>query len=421
MRFPTKHRTQLILTGVVTLLIGWQLGIRDEQNRMINRFTLPRDAITGTGKLIIDPEREADMALVWTVWRDLLKSYIAPQELDPEKLIRGAAAGLVRGVGDPYTVYLPPTEAKEFHQSLDGKLEGIGAELQEDGDYVSVVTPIKGSPAEAAGIRMGDVFTEVNGESIAGWTINQVVSKVRGPKGTTVSIKLFREGEPKPITVSIVRDTIRIPSVQGKVVKTSTGSIGVITVAQFGEGTQSEIQEAIRTVRKEPIKGMVVDLRGNGGGYLEAAVGITSLFLKEGKIVTIEKRDEASEERHVEAGMLMEGELPLVILINEGSASASEIMAGALQDNHRALIVGMESFGKGTVQEVHDLPDGSTLKITTARWILPSGKNLAKEGVKPDVEVDLTSAHIEAKKDVQLEAAYAALFHKKWVSGIVRK
>lgn len=419
MRSSTQ-RSQLIIAVAIALAIGWQLGMRSEQSRMINRFSLPREAVTGTGKLIIDPEKEADLSLMWSVWRELLRSYIAPSEMDPSALVRGATRGLVESVGDPYTVFLPPQEAKEFHQSLDGRLEGIGAELREQEDYIAIAHPIKNSPAERAGLRKDDLIIEVNGQSIKGWAIDRVVSNIRGPGGTTVIIKVVRKGEAQPLSFTIIRDTIHIPSVEGNVVKTATGSVGVISLSQFGEDTVSEVREAIQTVSKEPIKGIVIDLRGNGGGYLDGAISIASMFQKTGTVVTVEKRGDKPDVRSV-SGDALEPVIPLVVLINEGSASASEILAGSFQDNHRAVIVGMTSFGKGTVQEVHDLPDGSILKVTTARWITPGGRNLAKEGVHPDIVQDVTPTDMEAKKDPQLDAAFAAVFHTKWKDGIVQK
>ncbi len=420
MKLTQSQRAQFIGALVVAVIIGWQLGVHAEQNRMISRFGLPKDTITGTGTLIIDPEKEADMTLVWSVWRELLRSYIEPSDMDVTTMIRGAAHGLTQAVGDPYTTFLPPQEAKAFHQSLDGRLEGIGAELREEGDYIAIVHPIKGSPAERIGLRKDDVITEVNGEDIAGWSIDRVVSNIRGPGGTQVTLTVYRKGEPKALTFTITRETIRIPSVEGRIVKTGTGSIGVIALAQFGEDTVNEVKQAIADVRKEAIKGIVIDLRGNGGGYLESAISIASMFQKEGVVVTVDKRGQKPDVRSV-SGETTEPTIPLVVLINEGSASASEILAGSLQDHKRAVVVGMKSFGKGTVQEVHDLADGSVLKVTVARWITPAGKNLAKEGVHPDVVQDVTPADLEAKKDPQLDAAYAAVFHHVWRDGIVQK
>lgn len=420
MKLSQSQRAQFIGAIVVAVIIGWQLGVHAEQNRMISRFGLPKDTITGTGAIIIDPEKEADMSIVWSVWRELLRSYIEPSDMNPTTMIRGAAQGLTEAVGDPYTTFLPPQEAKEFHQSLDGRLEGIGAELREEGDYIAIVHPIKGSPAERIGLRKDDIITEVNGADIAGWSIDKVVSNIRGPGGTQVTLKIYRKGEPKPLTVTITRETIRIPSVEGRIVKTATGSIGVIALAQFGEDTVQEVKQAIADVRKEDIKGMIIDLRGNGGGYLESAISIASMFQKEGTVVTVDKRGQKPDVRSV-SGQPTEPTIPLVVLINEGSASASEILAGSLQDHKRAIVVGMTSFGKGTVQEVHDLADGSVLKVTVARWITPGGKNLAKEGVHPDIVRDITPADLEAKKDPQLDAAYAAVFHHIWRDGIVQK
>lgn len=410
--------TAILLAAVLALLVGFELGGYQTALRLNPNHPVS----TGTGQLMVNPEQEADLGILWTAWHTLLDSYISPETINPQKLVLGAAAGLVRAVGDPYTVFMPPQEAKDFQDSLDGRLEGIGAELKEQSGSIIVIAPIKNSPAEHAGLLKDDIIVEIDSVSTDGLSLDQVVSKIRGAKGTTVVLTLLRKKELKPIHLSIVRDTIHVPSVESRIIKTQSGAIGYLALSQFGEDSVKEEQAALEAFKAEktPLKGIVLDLRGNGGGYLEGAVSLVSFFQKEGRVVSVERRGGVRDDHDVN-GHIIFPTTPLVILINEGSASASEITAGALQDHKRALTVGMTSFGKGTVQEVIPLQGGSTMRVTVAHWITPGGKNLAKEGVHPDVPAGITSADMQAKKDPQLDAAEKALFTHKWVDGIVQK
>jgi carboxyl-terminal processing protease len=370
----------------------------------------------GSGSVVLgDPEKQVDISLLWYVWRVLQARYVHPEKLKSDALLYGAVEGLVRGVGDPYTAFMTPVVDKEFRDSLAGNLEGIGAELTDKDGLIVVARPLKGSPAEKAGLKPEDILFEVNGESMAGKTLNEVVTKVRGPKGTTVSLSVIRKGKQGPVALSIVRDAIHIPSVASKTIPAPGGAIGYIELNQFGDQSIDEFKKELQGILKDKnVKGLVIDVRGNGGGYLEGAIDLVSLFLRKGTVVTVEQRGEAPIHHQVTGNVLVP-DIPLVVLQDEGSASASEITAGALQDSKRAIIIGKKSFGKGTVQEIINLPGGSSLRVTVARWLTPSGKDLGKEGVHPDIEVQRTAEDIAAQKDPPLDAAVL------WLSGYKEK
>ncbi len=399
----------LVLLPLFTLFVGWQFGYMSATDAFPSATT----AQTGSGKVVTgDPQKEVDLSLFWQVWRLLQKHYVAPTELKMQPMLYGAIAGMVQGVGDPFTVFMPPKENADFHSNLEGKLEGIGAELTVKDGLVTVVSALKGSPAEKAGLLAGDIVMKIDGTIVDGLALDQVVERIRGPKGTTVQLVLARKGNPAPITVSIVRDTITVPTVESKILTTSGGLLGYVALNQFGDDSMQEVRDALASFKGKPIKGLVLDLRYNGGGYLDGAVELTSMFLKKGTVVTVQNRGGALDP-HPVSGTPLLPDLPLTILINQGTASASEIVAGALQDYKRATIIGMTSFGKGTVQEVIDLPGGSSLRVTIAHWLTPNGKNLGKEGVKPDIAIERDPSELTNKKDSQLQAAIDWLLYKK--------
>lgn len=397
----------LALLPLFTLVIGWQLGVQTQQRELSSiqqRLEMLYSGATQSGTVIGNPEKEADIGLLWNVWRLLQAQYIEPDALKTNDMVNGAISGLVESIGDPYTVFMTPVENTDFRDALSGHLQGIGAELEERDNQVVVVSPIKGSPAEKAGLLPEDVIVKVNGEDIADQNLNDVVSKIRGQKGTSVTIAVLREEEDDLIDFTIVRDDITVPSTQYEVKKTDNGSIGYLAVYQFGGETMNEVRVILNNVKPNELKGFIIDLRFNGGGYLDGAVDLVSMFMKEGKVVTVQGREGIGDTQYVSGEPIL-GDIPLVVLQNQASASASEITAGALQDYERATIIGMKSFGKGTVQEVIDLPGGSSLRVTIARWLTPNGRDLGKEGVVPDIVVDRTREDLDAGTDPQLQAA----------------
>jgi carboxyl-terminal processing protease len=409
------------------ILIGWQLGILHERSTRIVQVSNGvvsgkiSPGLSASGVTVNNPERDVDISLLWNVWNTLIDDYIDPNQLQVTPLMYGAAEGLTRAVGDPYTVFMTPKENTDFREVLAGNLEGIGAELTMRDGLVIVVSPIKGSPAERAGLLPKDTIAEVDGESVDGWSLNDVVTHVRGPKGTAVHLRIAREHAAKLLDFDIVRSEIHVPSVEAHEIKTGGKTFGYAALNQFGENSIDELVAELQTFKNKGVDGIVLDLRNNGGGYLEGAIELTSLFVREGTVVTVERRGGERETERVNGHTLFP-DTPLVVLQNDATASASEIVSGALQDHGRATVVGKKSFGKGTVQEVVDLPGGSSLRVTIARWLTPKGKNLGKEGVHPDIEVEprkptdpppAVGAPWDWKIDPQITAGINVLLGKK--------
>ena len=395
----------LALLPLVMLILGWQLGVRFEQQSLedeYNRIDWLYAGQAGSGQLIQDPQKEVDITLFWSVWRLLIENYIDPQDLKVTPMLYGAAGGLVTSIGDPYTTFMKPEEKKDFMETLNGELQGIGAQLTERDGSIVVVTPLKGSPAEQAGLHTNDVIVRIDGEEILDNNLGYVVGRIRGPKGTSVTIDI-RRGSTE-ISLNIVRDDIRVPSTEFEMRVMQGKKIGVVALNRFGDDSIEETKDAFKQLIKDGMQSLIFDLRFNGGGYLEGAVDLTSLFLEKGKIVSVEKRGSQLQHFYVDGKPLVP-DIPLVVLINEASASASEIVAGALQDHQRASIIGTKSFGKGTVQEVIDLPGGSSVRITVARWLTPNGRAFDKEGLQPDVVVERTEEDMKEKRDPQMDAA----------------
>ncbi len=325
--------------------------------------------------------------------------------LDKNKLTNGLKAGLVSSAGDPYTVFFNPTEAKAFNNQLSGSIIGIGAEMgTNDQNDVIIISPLSGYPAEKAGLKPKDIVTAVDGRSTQGMTVDGVVSKIRGNPGTQVTLTIVR-GNAKPFEVTITRQKITIPSVKYE----EDGNIGYMKISQFTQDTVSLAQKGAQEFKDKNVKGVVLDLRGDPGGYLDAAVGVSSLWLNNGQSVVQERRGSTTVSvQYAKGGNLLKG-LPTVVLIDGGSASASEITAGALHDNGVAQLVGVKSFGKGSVQQVENFKDGSELKVTIARWYTPKGKNIDKQGIAPDVNITISDQDITAGKDPQKDKAFQIL------------
>ncbi|HMT18406.1 MAG TPA: S41 family peptidase [Candidatus Saccharibacteria bacterium] len=320
-------------------------------------------------------------------------------DIDADKLSDGLKKGLVAAVGDTYTEYFNVEETKDFNSDLNGTFEGIGAELGKEGDFVVIIAPIKGAPAEKAGIQAKDIITEINGEKATGITVSEAVKRIRGEKGTTVTLKVIRAGE--EVEVSIVRDTIDIPSVEWAV----DNGIGTITISRFGDDTGTLTKKAAREFADKGVKNVILDLRGNPGGLLDQAVVVASVWLPKGATVLEEKRGgEVVKTFTTSESPILEG-VKTIVMIDEGSASASEIVSGALKDNKVATLLGETSYGKGSVQQLIDLKNGGSLKVTIARWYTPAGKNIDKEGIEPDEKVERTVDDIKAGRDPQLDAA----------------
>lgn len=393
-----KEKRRRLLRGAISVFIGvglfaagWAYGGGKLNVRQFN----PVSSNSGL------PER-LDLSSVDTMYKSLRDNFDG--ELDEAKLLEGIKAGLARATGDPYTEYFNPEDAEDFQSSIDGTFEGIGAELGKDAsDNIVIVSPIAGYPAEKAGLRPKDVIAEVDGESTAGWTISQAVDKIRGDKGTTVTLTLVRGQKVKEVPIK--RERIDIPSVNWEI----RDGIGIMTVIRFGSDTDKLSRQAAQEFKERGVRGVVLDLRGNPGGYLESAVNLSSLWLEPGTTVLTERRDNVVMDTKKARGTAYLRGIKTVVLINEGSASASEIVAGALKDNNAAVTMGQNSYGKGSVQQPVNLKDGGLLKVTIARWFTPGGKNIDKEGIEPDEKVDISEEDIVNNRDPQLDAALSKL------------
>lgn len=336
----------------------------------------------------------------------LLQSKFAGGPLDKTALVEGAKKGMVAAAGDPYTVYFTSKEADEFLGDLEGTFTGIGAELSKKNDKLVVVATLDGSPAKSTGLLAGDTIVKVNGEDVSGWSVDQAVAKIRGEKGTTVKLTILR-GSSDVKDLTITRDTINNPSVTSEV---SQDNVGYMRISRFAQNDTGMLaRKYAEEYRQKNVKGVVLDLRGNGGGYVTAAQEVASLWLGSGKVVVSERRgNTVVDELKTNGDPVLEG-IPTVVLIDGGSASASEIVAGALRDNKAAQLVGEKSFGKGSVQDLADAPGGGKLKVTIAKWYTPNGKNINKEGIQPDTVVKATPEDIAAGRDQQKDKAFEQL------------
>lgn len=352
--------------------------------------------------------QDVDFALFWEVWDTLKKEYVDKDKLNEKEMFYGAIKGMVAAAGDPYTIFMDPKIAQEFANDLAGTFEGIGAEIGMRKDVLTIVAPLADSPAEKAGLKAGDKILAIDGENTAGITVEEAVSKIRGQRDTNVILTLFREGMDKPADFTITRKQIIVRSI--KTEKKDDG-IYVIKINSFNDDTYDLFTRAVAEVIKDKPKGVILDLRNNPGGYLDTAVEIASSWIEDGVVVTEKFGDDKKNEFMAQGKALLK-DYKTVVLVNQGSASASEILAGALKDYGKAVIIGEKTFGKGSVQTLADLGDGSVIKITIAKWLTPAGNNINEQGIEPDVAVELSLDDYNDNKDPQMDKAIETLKNK---------
>lgn len=410
----------IILIPFVTFLLGFTVGydqIRQIEGKNNNQIigTNSRDnSSTGSNTnrntdTTYHSPKDVDLTQFWKVWDMLETLYIDRSKIDYQKMTYGAIKGMVDSLKDPYTIFMDPKETEDFKNNLSGDLEGIGAELSIKDGHLIVVSPLKDSPAEEAGLKPGDAVYKIDDIVTNKMSLADAVSKIRGKKGSKVKLVIIREGEDKPLDFEIERKEIKIPSVSWEM---KDDGIAYISINQFGDDTTKEFSNAVNDILLKKARSVILDLRYNGGGYLEGAVDIVSEFVETGVVTTIHKREEdnkINEEVQRVNGHARLLKLPMVVLVNEGSASASEIVAGALKDYKRATLVGEKTFGKGTVQELQPLSDGSSLRITIAKWFTPNNVNVNETGITPDIEVKISEENQKDKKDPQLDKAIEIL------------
>lgn len=384
-----KKAVPLLLVGLIIFSAGWYTG----GGRLPSRVK----TISSNSKL---PDR-LDYSSIDVIYKSLKNNYDGT--LSEAELLDGMKTGLAKATGDPYTSYFNAKDAKDFYNQLDGTFEGIGAELgMNENKNIVIISPLAGYPAEKAGLKPKDIIAEIDGKTTSDMSVDDAVKLIRGTAGTSVKLTIIRDNSAKEFTIT--RQAISVPSVKDEV----RDGIGILTISRFGEDTASLAATAAQKFKDQNVKGVVLDLRGDPGGLLDAAVSVSSLWLKD-KTVLTERREGKVIQTYPSSGEATLLGIPTVVLINGGSASASEITAGALKDNKAATLMGLKSYGKGSVQQPINLADGSLLKVTIARWYTPAGKNIDKEGIEPDKKVDITDEEYKAGKDPQLDAALAEL------------
>lgn len=387
----------LLLFGL-TYFSGYEQG-RESSATASETVLSPEDAI------IINKQGDStiDFSLFWKVWEILKDKYVDKSSLDAKELFYGAIDGMLAATGDPYTTFFSPKENQEFNEDISGTFEGIGAEMGMKDDVITIIAPLEGAPAEKAGLLPGDKIVKINGVISSSYSLDEAVKNIRGPKGTEVTLTIFRNGDEETRDIVVKRDVILVKSVRFEM---KENGIAYIRVNRFGDDTEAAFKGYAKELLAKDAKGIIIDVRSNPGGYLETAVAMGSLMLPAGKIVVTEENGSG---KHVELkarGGDVLSSLPTVVLINEGSASASEILAGALRENRENVrLVGKKSFGKGSVQELIAVNKETAVKITVAKWLTPSGKQIHNVGIAPDVEVGMSAEDRENKRDPQLDKA----------------
>jgi len=383
------------VVAVFCFLFGWQA------NELI--FTNSDDDIS---KRIfvsdVQDKNGVNLDLFWTVWEEIEENYVHEEQIDYEIMVYGAIKGMVNSLNDPYTVFMTPDESEDFNSSLEGTFEGIGAELTVEDKNLIIVSPLRNSPAEKAGLLPGDIIYMIDGNLAYDMTLFEAIMNIRGEKGTPVTLTILREGLEDPFDVEIIRDSIDLESIT---IENLENEIVYLSVNQFNDKTTDEFNKAISEMILHEPDGVIIDLRFNGGGYLDIAVDMLSYLLPaDTPAVMIQERGEDDEIMYTDGNPKLLN-VPLVILVNEGSASASEIVAGAIQDHNRGIVMGTQTFGKGTVQEVEYFSDNSSLRITIAKWLTPDGRDIDDQGLTPDISVEFTDKDFEEKTDIQKQRA----------------
>ncbi|MDR3575026.1 MAG: S41 family peptidase [Anaerolineaceae bacterium] len=343
----------------------------------------------------------------WYTWTFVHEQYI-DQPVNDETLLRGALRGMLDALGDPHTAYMDPQLNQQTSATLQGDYEGIGAYVDSSGSYLKIIAPMTGSPAQKAGLQSGDLIVAVDGKDVTGMDGGLVLQKILGPAGTSVRLTIQRSGMDKPFDVTIVRAKILLPSVDGKMLGNNIAYVHIYT---FGDNTLNELKSTLQTLLAKKPSGMILDLRNNGGGLLDTAVDVVSQFIPANKVVVYEQYGNGSRQTlTTKGGGLATANIPLIVLVNEGTASASEITAGAIQDYKRGQLVGVTTYGKGSVQSWATLTNNEgAIRVTVAHWLTPNQRLIDKIGLKPDVEVKITQDDINAGRDPQLDKAVQLL------------
>lgn len=405
-----KSNIKLIIYVIVFILALFIIFMMGTYYGYSNRPYI--DRIVGVENKYNNNDSSADFEPFWKAWSILKEKSIYAKDIkDDQDHVWGAISGLANSFGDPYTIFLPPKENEEFEEEVRGSFEGIGAELGVKDKLLTIIAPLKNTPAEKAGLKSGDKIIEIDKKSTTDITSEDAVKLIRGPKGTSVSLTILRPGEKSTREILVTRDNIEIPIIE---TENREDGIFIIKFYSFSQNSIKLFKQALLEFIDANTDKLIIDLRGNPGGYLEAATRIASLFIEEGGIILKEDtmHGEKLKEYKSTGPKIFDERLKLVVLVDRGSASASEIFAGAIKSHNIGTIIGEKTFGKGSVQELVKLTDNTSLKITVANWLTPDGVSISKEGIKPDFEVKLTSEDEKNKKDPQMDKAIKVLLGK---------
>jgi len=370
------------LTLIIVALIAFQLG-------------------TSKGQLeckVCAPE-DVDFSLFWEAYNELQDKFVKEEVLIDQNIIYGAIQGMTASLNDPYTIFFSPSETQTFLEDVNGHFEGVGMEIGIRNEQLQVIAPLRGTPAEKAGFMSGDQIVSIDETSTIDLTVEEAVGLIRGPKGTDVTLTVYRASWEELKDITVTRDVIEVPSLEWEIID---DNIAYVQLYQFSRLASNDFRKAAYEIINSDVDKIILDLRNNPGGYLEVSIDIAGWFLDRDEVVVVEKFRDGQEQIHTSKGNGLFNDYNVVVLINQGSASASEILSGALRDNNGTLLIGKKSFGKGSVQQLDDLTGGSSLKITIAEWLTPNGNFITEIGLEPDIEVDYTEEDYLNSEDPQL-------------------
>lgn len=381
----------LIIFALIFYFSGYLIGHR---NIVVEENLQPKLV----NKELYKP-REIDFSLFWDVWNKINQGFAG--KIDTQKIVYGAISGMVEALDDPYSIFMEPDATKSFIEDLSGAIEGIGAEISMREGQIVVVSPLKDSPAEKAGIKPSDKIIKIDNISTEDMSLEEAIGKIRGKAGTKVVLEIKRSDSKETQTITVMRQRIVIKSVEWRHLN---GETSYLKISQFGDDTADLVQEALEEIKSAAKKSLIIDLRNNPGGYLDQSVDVASFLMKSGVVVKEQFKDGRINEERTTQNQILD-QVKIIVLINGGSASASEIVAGALQDTGLAILVGEKTFGKGSVQSLEELSNGSSLRLTTAKWLTPNGRMINGSGIEPDIKISLSEDDLKNNRDPQLDKA----------------